>query len=249
MTRGSRIKSVNSIRISADNPAVACPELAALLPAGIAAADLHQVASVRMLLGDEAQCGNQWSQKRWQDFTAGRVCARRALQQFNLADVPLRAGTDGLPIWPPGVTGCITHTHGYAAAVVGPLTRVRSLGVDSEVIAAVNEEVWPSICTPAEQQALYLETPQSREQRAALIFAAKEAFYKCQYLLTREWIEFGEVTVAIRGSLSLSGEFEIRPVRALLIERQIQTPLWGRYRIHSPFITAVMAAPAIEPNG
>ncbi|HTB67219.1 MAG TPA: 4'-phosphopantetheinyl transferase superfamily protein [Steroidobacteraceae bacterium] len=232
-----------------DNPAVLSVELAALLPTGVAAAHLYQAASEGLLLAAEAPSTNHWSRKRWQDFTAGRVCARRALRQFELDDIPLRAGTDGLPIWPPGVTGCITHTNGYAAAVVGPLTRVRSLGVDSEVIAAVNEEVWPSICTPAEHQALYLETVQSREQRAALIFAAKEAFYKCQYLLTREWIEFGEVSVVIRGSLSLSGEFEIRPARALLIERQMPAPLCGRYRIHSPFITAVMAAPAIEANG
>jgi 4'-phosphopantetheinyl transferase EntD len=246
---GPSIKTVNSIRISADNPAVACPELAALLPAGMAAAQLLQVATPRMLLADEAQCTNQWSQKRWQDFSAGRVCARRALEQFDLGDFPLRAGTDGLPIWPPGVTGCITHTNGYAAAIVGPLTRVRSLGVDSEVIAAVNEEVWASICTPAEHQALYVETPESRVQRAALIFAAKEAFYKCQYLLTGEWVEFGEVTVAIRGSVSLTGEFEIRPARPLLVERQIRAPLCGRYRIHGPFMTAVMAAPAIESNG
>ncbi|HEY6457788.1 MAG TPA: 4'-phosphopantetheinyl transferase superfamily protein, partial [Steroidobacteraceae bacterium] len=197
-----------------------------------------------LLLSAELQCTRQWSQKRWQDFTAGRVCARRALQQFNLGDFPLRAGTDGLPIWPAGLTGCITHTTGYAAAVVGPLARVRSLGVDTEVIAAVTEEVWAFICTPAEHISLLGKVSECRARRAALIFAAKEAFYKCQYPLTGEWLEFGEVTVEIRGSPSLAGEFEIRPARPLLIQRHSPVPLLGRYRIHSPFITAAMALPA-----
>jgi 4'-phosphopantetheinyl transferase EntD len=224
-----------------DNPAVACAELAALLPAGIAAAHLDQQAPPGLLLAAEVQCTNQWSQKRRQDFTAGRVCARKALQQFNLGDFPLRAGTDGLPVWPTGVTGSITHTTGYAAAVVGPVTRVRGLGVDTEVIAAVNEEVWEFICTPAEHTALHREAPEGRPRRAALIFAAKEAFYKCQYPLSGEWLEFGDVSVAIRDSPSLNGEFEIRPARPLLVQRHSPLPLLGRYRIHSPFITAAMA--------
>ncbi|HEY6455786.1 MAG TPA: 4'-phosphopantetheinyl transferase superfamily protein [Steroidobacteraceae bacterium] len=231
-----------------DNPAIECAELAALLPAGIAAAHLQQEAPTGLLLSAELQCTRQWSQKRWQDFTAGRVCARRALQQFNLGDFPLRAGTDGLPIWPTGLTGCITHTTGYAAAVVGLATRVRGLGIDTEVIAAVNEEVWAFMCTPAEHAALRSVAPESRVQRAALIFAAKEAFYKCQYPLTGEWLEFGEVTVAARDSLSLAGEFEIRPARPLLVQWHSPVSLFGRYRIHSPFITAAMALPAcVEP--
>jgi 4'-phosphopantetheinyl transferase EntD len=236
-------------REGSDNPAVACAELAALLPRGIAAAHLYQEAPPGLLLAAEVQCTNQWSQKRWQDFTAGRVCARRAMQEFNLGDFPLRAGTDGLPIWPTGLTGCITHTTGYAAAVVGLLTRVRGLGVDTEVIAAVNEEVWAFICTRAEHSALRRVAPECRAQRAALIFAAKEAFYKCQYGLTGEWLEFGDVTVAIRGSLSLAGEFEIRPARTLLVQRHSPMPLFGRYRIHSPFITAAMALPACVEGG
>jgi 4'-phosphopantetheinyl transferase EntD len=224
-----------------DNPAVPAVELAALLPADMAAAHLQQAAPKTLLLPEELQGTRQWSQKRWQDFTAGRVCARRALQQFNLGDFPLRAGADGLPIWPAGVTGCITHTQGYAAAVVGPLTRVRSLGLDSEVIAAVNEEVWASICTPAELQALRTTAPESRAQQAALIFAAKEAFYKCQYLLTGEWIEFGEVSVTLRAGPLLTGAFEIRPARPLVVQQHTPGPLGGRYRIHSPFVTAAMA--------
>jgi 4'-phosphopantetheinyl transferase EntD len=231
-----------------ENPAVACPELAALLPRGVAAAHLYREAPPGLLLATEAQRTHQWSQKRWQDFTAGRVCARRALQQFNLGEFALRASEAGLPIWPAGFTGCITHTQGYAAAVVGPLTLVRGLGVDTEVIAAVNEEVWALICTPAERTALSDVALASRTQRAALTFAAKEAFYKCQYPLTGEWIEFGEVTVALRGELSLSGEFEIRPGRPLLVQQQCPTPLTGRYRIHDAFITAVMALPAIDPS-
>ena len=59
-----------------DNPAVLSVELAALLPTGVAAAHLYQAASEGLLLAAEAPSTNHWSRKRWQDFTAGRVCAR-----------------------------------------------------------------------------------------------------------------------------------------------------------------------------
>jgi 4'-phosphopantetheinyl transferase EntD len=221
-----------------------CAELAALLPAGTAAAHLQQAVLPGMLLPAERRHISRWSPKRQQDFTAGRVCARRALQQFGLGEFALQAGTDGLPSWPAGMTGCITHTTGYAAAVVGLLTRVRGLGIDSEVVDAVNEEVWKLICTPAEYTALLDEVPERCARYAALIFSAKEAFYKCQYPLTREWLEFSDLAVAIRGNLSLTGEFEIRPQRLLRVQRQGREPLVGRYRIHASTITAVMALPA-----
>jgi 4'-phosphopantetheinyl transferase EntD len=35
---------------------------------------------------------------------------------------------------------------------------------------------------------------------ATMIYAAKEAFYKCQYMLTRAWVGFEEVIVRISGS-------------------------------------------------
>ena len=228
----------------ANNPAVPCPELAALLPERVAAADLVQPVTPGSLLAAEAHRTAQWSQKRRQDFAAGRVCARRAMHQFGLGDFALRTGPDGLPVWPAGLTGSITHTSGYAAAVVGPRTCVLSLGIDSERTTAVTEEVWPVICTPAEYSSLREAAPATRLQRAGLLFAAKEAFYKCQYPLTGEWIEFGEVAVAVHGNLASSGEFEILPGRPLMIRQQHPLPFSGRYRFHDPFVTAVMALPA-----
>ena len=231
------------------NQAVLSADFKALFPDGVAAAELRGQGDASLLLPVESAGLGNAVRTRVQEFAGGRSCARLALAKFGFHDFPLAVRGDRQPAWPPSVVGSITHTAGLCAAVVGEAARFAGLGLDCEVVGDVEPELWPKICVPRETAWLRSLPPHEQARASALIFAAKEAFYKCQYLLTREWIEFGEVTVVIRGSLSLSGEFEIRPARALLIERQIQTPLWGRYRIHSPFITAVMAAPAIEPNG
>ena len=49
--------------------------------------------------------------KRVAQFTAGRVCARRALAQLgNTEPVPILMGEDRAPQWPAGYVGSISHT-------------------------------------------------------------------------------------------------------------------------------------------
>ena len=66
----------------------------------------------------------------------------------------------------------------------------RSLGIDTETCTDVKRDLWPSICTPDESA--WLDTvPAARHvAAAALIFSAKEAFYKSQYPLTGEFWDF-----------------------------------------------------------
>ena len=226
------------------NPAVLAPELADLYPPGVAAAQLSGAPPEGCLTESEYQSIRHCASKRINDFTAGRLCVRRALAEFGVSgmSLPLRAG--GPPKWPEPLTGSITHTHGYSAAVVCRGDRLRGIGVDSEQIDSVHAELWPRICTLGELAQLSRLDPDGRARTAALIFTAKEAFYKCQFPLTGEWIEFEEVTIECGDWAAQAGSYVVQPRRALRLQQAFPGRIEGRFRRHEPYVTSAVALAA-----
>jgi 4'-phosphopantetheinyl transferase EntD len=218
-----------------------CAELAALFPPGAAAAQLRGEAASTHLSQDELNAVTHCSEKRISDFSAGRLCARLALKELGIEGFSLLPAKDRQPIWPAEITGSITHTDGYTAAVVMRQGSVRSVGVDSEAVGAVHEGLWPRICTPAELDTLRGFTSAGRDERAALIFAAKEAFYKSQFPLTGEWVGFADVAIELQAAPDGGGVFAVVPQRPLLLQRQGEQSLTGRFRRHGEFVTAGIA--------
>lgn len=217
-----------------------CAELAALFPAGTVAAESYG-ASCADLSQDELSTVSHCSNNRISDFSAGRAAARLALKELGVEGFSLLSAKDRQPIWPQGITGSITHTDGYSAAVVIRQGSVRSVGVDSEAISAVHEGLWPRICTAAELEDLHGFACAGRGERAALTFAAKEAFYKSQFPLTGEWIGFADVAIVLQETPGGGGVFVVTPQRPLLLQRQHQQSLTGRFRRHGEFVTAGIA--------
>lgn len=224
------------------NPARLSTDLAGLFPAGAVAAELRGAGDAALLLPAEARRLGQAVPKRVREFAAGRSCARRALAEFGIVDFPLEAAADRRPIWPRGMVGSITHTAGFCAAVVADLTRASSLGIDSEAVCDVKEEIWPSICLPIEIDWVHSLPPAEQAAAAALIFSAKEAFYKCQYPVTHEFLGFHDVRAEAEG-WGDRGSFRIHALRRVAL----QTPmaLRGHYLFHEQFVSAGMSfAPA-----
>ena len=218
-----------------------CAELAALFPPGAVAAQLHGVAQPEYLSKDEMGAVSHCSEKRINDFTAGRQCARRALRELGIEGFSLLPAKDRQAVWPAGITGSITHTDGYSAAVVIRQGHVRSVGLDSELISAVHEELWPRICAASELAGLRACPGERRGERAALTFAAKEAFYKGQFALTGEWIGFADVVVELQDAPDGGGKFVVVPQRPLLLQRRRPQQLAGRFRRHGEFVSAGIA--------
>jgi 4'-phosphopantetheinyl transferase EntD len=226
------------------NPAGLTAALEALFEPGVLAAELYGAAPAGLLTESEAGAVSHCAPKRIGDFAAGRLCARRALAAFGVVDFSLLPAPDRQPLWPQGYVGSITHTEGYSAAVVGQRARFRSLGVDAERIASVHAELWPRILGEAERRQLaQLEAPQARERTAALIFAAKEAFYKCQYALTAEWLEFEDLHIESAEFGRDAGLFSVRPCRPLQL-RQPGGLIQGRFRVHAPYVSCGVCLPA-----
>ena len=194
-----------------------------------------------LLFPAERECVKRAVAKRVQEFAAGRLCARRALAEFGIHDFQLLAAPDRQPIWPSSMVGSITHTSGYCLAVLAPGSRLRALGVDSERVDAVGRELWPTIGGPAESA--WCASLPSEEQSAAmaLLFCAKEAFYKCQYPLTEEWLDFHDLRIEPHHWGGNSSEFTVHPVRDLKYSRFAAAPARGRYRFHEGLVTAGLA--------
>jgi 4'-phosphopantetheinyl transferase EntD len=218
------------------NPASLTAALAGLFPLGVVGAHLAGAAPVSLLTESELGAISHCAEKRIGDFAAGRLCARRALAEFGVHDYSLLSAPDRQPLWPPGLLGSITHTEGYSAAVVTRRGHVRSLGLDSETIAAVHEELWPRILGASERACLGRLPEAARDTAAALMFAAKEAFYKCQFTLTGEWLEFEDVHIESPDWMEPLGRFSVQPQRSIRLQRQAGN-IEGQFRVHAPYVT------------
>jgi len=229
-------------RASAANPAQTSPTIEALFPAGVAAAELRTAGDASLLEPEEASTVARAVQKRVQEFAAGRLCARSALARLGISGFALRAAPDRRPMWPDGLVGSITHTAGFCAVVAGERARFASLGLDTEVAGAVKEELWPSICVEAELRWIESLPRGDRMRAATLAFCAKEAFYKCQYPRTLEWLNFSDLRIAPL-EWAAQGAFLVEPQRSLAVftAQGSSAGVLARYRFHEEFVSAGVA--------
>jgi 4'-phosphopantetheinyl transferase EntD len=223
------------------NPAEPSEAILSLFPAGVRAAELRTAGDAALLSEAERRCVDRAAPKRVQEFAAGRLCARRALAELGIHNFPLLSARDRQPLWPAAAVGSISHTQGYCAAVVGLQTQFAGLGLDTESSAAVGAELWPQICTAQELALLHALAPAGRVRAASLIFSAKEAFYKCQYPITAEWLEFTDISIEPDSWQLDAGRYVVRPARPLQLVAEHYQPLQGRFRFHDGFVSSGFA--------
>ena len=229
------------------NPARSSPMLGLLFPARVSAAEMREPGDSSLLLPEETNCLGRAVPKRIGEFAAGRLCARRALADYSIVDFPLRAAPDRQPLWPAGMVGSITHTAGLCAAVVAERRTLAAVGLDSEIVGHVTPDIWSTVCGPPESD--WLRSLPTSEQAAAitLIFSAKEAFYKCQYPVTGEWLDFNDLLIEPLAWGRNPGEVLIRATRRIAFAAQARMPMPGRYRYHEKFVSVGVAMPASTP--
>ena len=83
------------------------------------------------------------------EFGDARWCAHQALKELGLrSDDAILRGERGMPLWPAGCTGSLTHTEGFRAAVAAPTRYVLSMGLDAEVAEALPAGIIHQIALP-----------------------------------------------------------------------------------------------------
>ena len=183
------------------------------------------------------------TEKRRQEFTAGRECSRSALSALSVPAAPILRGYRGAPQWPDGIVGSIAHCAGYCAAAVARAQDLVTIGLDAEPDAPLPGGVLELISLPAERARL-------RELAAAspgtgwdrLLFCAKEAVYKAWFPLTGRWLGFADADITIDAT---ERAFTARlQVPAPVINGSPLTSFNGRWRASDDLLLAAIALPA-----
>jgi 4'-phosphopantetheinyl transferase EntD len=209
----------------------AAPRIAALFAPCAAAFETRDTFAANTLLPEEQQFLARAVPKRIHEFAGGRACARAALAQLGFNGIALPVGAARAPVWPPGTTGSITHTGGFCAAVAATTAQMRALGLDVELADSVKPHLWHRICSPEELATLQSADPEGAIAAATLLFSAKEAFYKCQYFLTGQWLGFADISITVEPD-----GFTVRPTRTLEISQHRPGPWQGRYLRESELV-------------
>ena len=140
---------------------------------------------------------SSWSPARQREFATARACARRALARLGVKPVALVPHADRSPCWPDGIVGSITHTRDLCLVALARRGRLASLGIDIERVTGASTDIEELVCTPAERRWLDARPAALRGANIRLLFSAKEAFYKCQHPLTKTYLDFQDVELAI----------------------------------------------------
>ena len=130
-----------------------------------------------------------------QEFTAGRVCARKALTLLGVENFPLLSGPDRVPVWPKNIVGSISHCQNSCVVAATANDNIAGLGVDVEEKGGLEDSVKELICTTKEQQWSYHTMNPWGTSWEKIIFSAKESVYKCLYPLMRIRLDFRDAEV------------------------------------------------------
>lgn len=144
---------------------------------------------------------SKWVGKRQREYRAGRHHARTALRQLGVVAPKVLRGDDGLPLFPEGWSGTISHTgrqQTLAAAVV--CSSPHRVGLDVEERKALSDAMIRIVLSPQEREVWArqkLQAERGESETAVLAFSMKEAFYKTVYPATGVYLGFHEVTVRL----------------------------------------------------
>lgn len=130
-------------------------------------------------------------EKRRNEFSAGRSCARRALAAFGCRPGPLLMGRLREPIWPSGFSGSITHDGRFAAALAYR-SAAETVWLSIDLLDGAEHEtlieISNSIRHPAEHLRYSGDPP-----AIARLFSAKEAAIKIISPAIGEFVDFSHI--------------------------------------------------------
>lgn len=208
-----------------------------LFPPGVIAFETRTTVPTELLLPAERECVAHAVDKRVREFAAGRVCARAGFAALGFEPTPLLSQTDRAPAWPPGIVGSITHTNGYCVAVVGLEARFAGIGIDAERLGRLSPRLWRFTMRQEELERLQSLDEAPRSRMASVIFSAKEAFYKCQYAMTRAWLGFDDVAVTVADEV-----WEASVMAASAPIRAVRSSWMGRFSVADDTVVTTIAA-------
>ncbi|QDZ42793.1 4'-phosphopantetheinyl transferase [Corynebacterium sp. sy039] len=172
--------------------------------------------------------------KRKAEFGDARWCAHQALAQLH-GDTgePILRGERGMPLFPSSVSGSLSHTAGFRAAVVAPRLIVPAMGIDIEQAEPLPEGVFEAIAHGSEKTQIAQLMDSGIYCADRLLFCAKEATYKAWFPLSRRWLGFDEAEIKLYADGTFSSCILTKPTPVPVIE--------GKWLIEDGYIVSTTA--------
>lgn len=201
--------------MASGDPSGMIDRLLAPLPRAVFAAETTGDLEVPLYAAEHAALAGAVARRR-AEFTTGRALAGRALAAAGVTPRPCLAPADaGMPPWPPGYVGSMTHCEGYRAAAVAARDDYVTIGIDAEPHAPLPPGVLEHVTRAAEREqlrALAEAEPHTAWDR--VLFSAKESIYKSWYPLQRRWLGFEDIRVDLTPTSATTGSVTVELVRA-----------------------------------
>lgn len=170
--------------------------------------------------------------KRINEFIAGRLCCRKALEKLNYFNFPVLQDKSGLPIFPESVVGSISHTSSECIVILGETKNYIGIGTDVEKLNRLKPSHLDVFCTSEELSTLKLFSSKQRLHFGTLIFSAKESFYKLMFSLNKTKLNFKDMTCTITGN----HEFSIRLLKELNNQYRFSSVYNGIYHLDNDLV-------------
>lgn len=129
------------------------------------------------------------SLKRKREFCSGRMAGRNALARINIKGDLIPRLKNGIPLWPEGSCGSLSHSDTHACAVVANSNDYLGVGVDLESISSTKQ------LSRLRTQFLRTEEKELTAYQALVAFSAKEALFKMLFPMTQEYFGFHSAQV------------------------------------------------------
>lgn len=222
-----------------------------LLPAYVSCAATREVSVADgQLFPEEEELVARAVPKRRNDFATARACARRAMGRLGLEPVAVLHGKRGMPLWPEGVVGSLTHCEGYRAAALARAGDVLSLGIDAEPHAPLPDGVAEMVVLPSERERFAAGGEAGQIHWDRLLFSAKESVFKTWYPLTLTELDFEEADLTFHQESREDGRVGGGPTgravegtfsaRLLRTDPAVPPVLEGRWRIEDGIVATVL---------
>lgn len=167
------------------------------MPPGVVFAGGEIADGQQLLYPEEEAAVRHAVPKRRAEFRAGRTYARAALLELGVAPVPIPAGDDRAPVWPPRIAASITHDDTYCGVMAAYARDFAAVGIDIDSAAPLDADLVKYVCGAAELKHRAALGGQLAADFPKLIFCAKESAYKAYFSLTRTVLEFADVDVRV----------------------------------------------------
>jgi 4'-phosphopantetheinyl transferase EntD len=213
----------------------------ALLPIA-ACSEMFSDAPEDAMLTAEAAIVAAAAAERRREFATVRHCARQALGKLGLPAAPILPDAEGVPQWPTGVVGSMTHCRGYRAAAVARASDARGLGIDAEPDSPLPEMVRDLVLHGEERTQLAFLAAWRDTNWDGIFFCAKEAVLKAWYPVTRIWLDFADVSVTLHSNNTFQAFVHASPPTG------ITRVFSGRWRAGDGLIAAATWLPGSDAS-